>query len=96
MRFFPENLTFLGVPGGGSVLMTGIPVIKEEQALHCAQVIFDCIDLVAQCNGNRFLHAISRNLGVKTGQNTCPGTPPYRPIYAYIRGLGSKKIVSKE
>ena len=76
--------------------MTGIPVIKEEQALHCAQVIFSMVLGVAQCNGNRFLHAISRNLGVKTGQNTCPGTPPYRPIYAYIRGLGSKKIVSKE
>ena len=83
MRFFPENLTFLGVPGG-SVLMTGIPVIKEEQALHCAQVIlFSLVVYNAQCNGNRFLHAISRNLGVKTGQIPVRG-PPRTGLYMLI------------
>ena len=37
---FSGKFDVFGGPGGGSVLMTGIPVIKEEQALHCAQVIF--------------------------------------------------------
>ena len=96
MRFFPENLTFLGVPGG--VRFDDRYTCHQRGtsiALRAGDMLLS-LGLTAQCNGNRFLHAISRNLGVKTGQNTCPGTPPYRPIYAYIRGLGSKKIVSKE
>ena len=48
-RFFAKVLGFSG--------FSGVPVIKEGKALHCAQLIFWVGLFYAQCNGPRFYTA---------------------------------------
>ena len=67
--------------------MTGIPVIKEEQALHCAQVIFPMFVWLRNAMETGFcmlFHGIWGSKQVKYLSGD-PPVPAYICLYTWIR-----------